>query len=288
MKPQIKSFFDEATSTFSYIVYKEEGCACAVIDAVMNYDPKSAHTSSQSADQMIRFMKEHRLSLNWILETHVHADHFSAAHYLQSTLGGKIAIGAHIEHTQRLFNPFFYLQKNNATPETFFNVLLQDNQTFNIGDLTVTALHVPGHTPCDIAYHIEDAVFVGDTLFMPDLGTARCDFPGGDAAKLYQSIQRILSFPDDTRLFMCHDYPSSRSGAESRCESSVAEQRAYNIHIHEGISEAEFVAMRTERDITLELPALILPSLQINLRAGQFPLPDANGISYLKIPLNTF
>jgi glyoxylase-like metal-dependent hydrolase (beta-lactamase superfamily II) len=286
MKPQVKAFFDKATSSFSYIVYKEEGGACAIIDAVLNYDPRSAHTSSHSADEMIRFMQEHRLSLNWILETHVHADHFSAAHYLQSTLGGKIAIGAHIEHTQRLFNPFFYLQKNNATPENFFNVLLHDNQTFSIGELTVTALHVPGHTPCDIAYHIEDTIFVGDTLFMPNLGTARCDFPGGNPATLYKSIQRILSFPDHTRLFMCHDYPDQQHIPQ--CESSVGEQRTHNIHVREGISEADFIAMRTQRDTTLELPALILPSLQINLRAGQFPPPDANGISYLKIPLNTF
>ncbi|MEJ7807521.1 MAG: MBL fold metallo-hydrolase, partial [Telluria sp.] len=278
MTPQIKAFFDYTTSTVTYVVYEAYGSACAIIDPVLDYDPKSGRTASVAADAVIAFVKEQSLSVAWLLETHAHADHLSGAPYLAAQLGGRIAIGAAIGQVQRAFASVFPSQ-----PGRFDHLFAPDEQ-FMIGRLEARALHVPGHTPADMAFAIGDAVFVGDTLFMPDVGTARCDFPGGDAAMLYRSVQRILALPGATRLFMCHDYPPP--GRPPAWETTVAAQRANNIHIRDGVGEADFVTMRTRRDGTLEMPALILPAIQVNLNAGQLPEPDANGVRYLKIPVN--
>ncbi len=284
MTPTVQSFFDPATWTVSYVVYEKEGSACAIIDSVLDYDPKSGRTRTTSADKLIALVQEKNLQVEWILETHAHADHLSAAHYLKKKIGGKIAIGAAITNVQDVFKRIFHLEPEFRSDGHQFDHLLQDGETFAIGALTAEALSVPGHTPACMAYRIGDAVFVGDTLFMPDVGTARCDFPGGDAHTLYRSIRKLLSLPAETRLFMCHDYPpESRSAA---WETTVAEQRAKNIHVHDGVSEDEFVKMRTERDATLEMPVLILPSVQVNIRAGEMPPKEDNGVSYLKIPIN--
>ena len=284
MTPTVQSFFDPATWTISYVVYEQEGSVCAIIDPVLDYDPKSGRTRTTSADKLISFVQEKNLQIEWILETHAHADHLSAAHYLKKKIGGKIAIGAAITNVQDVFKRIFHLEPEFRSDGHQFDLLLKDGETFAIGALTVEALSVHGHTPACMAYRIGDAVFVGDTLFMPDVGTARCDFPGGDAHMLYRSIRKLLSLPAETRLFMCHDYPpESRSAA---WETTVAEQRAKNIHVHEGVSEDEFVKMRTERDATLQMPVLILPSVQVNIRAGEMPPPEDNGVSYLKIPIN--
>lgn len=285
MTPAVRSFFDPATWTVSYVVHEQEGSACAIIDAVLDYDPKSGRTRTTSADKLIAFVQEKSLQVGWILETHAHADHLSAAHYLRGKLGGKIAIGAAITDVQAVFKRIFHLEAAFRPDGHQFDQLLQDGETFAIGALTAEALSVPGHTPACMAYRIGDAVFVGDTLFMPDVGTARCDFPGGDASALYRSVRRLLSLPPDTRLFMCHDYPPE--GRSPVWETTVAEQRATNIHVHDGVSEDEFVKMRTARDATLEMPVLILPSVQVNIRAGEMPPKEDNGVSYLKIPLNT-
>ncbi|MBR7801130.1 MBL fold metallo-hydrolase [Undibacterium fentianense] len=284
MKPQIQHFFDPRTFTATYLVFDVEGGHAAVIDPVLDYDPKSGRTKTESADQILAALKQHHLQLDWILETHAHADHFSGAHYLQKEAGGKIAIGARINQVQSVFKKLFHLEPELAVDGSQFDHLFQADECFQIGQLQAQALFVPGHTPADIAYKIDDAIFVGDTLFMPDVGTARCDFPGGDARMLYASIQRLLSFPDDTRLFMCHDYPPK--DREVTIESNVRAQKEMNIHVHQGIDENAFVAMRTQRDAGLEMPVLILPAIQINIRAGNPPPPEANGISYLKIPLN--
>ena len=284
MTPTVQSFFDPATWTVSYVVYEQEGSVCAIIDPVLDYDPKSGRTRTSSADKLISFVQGKNLQIEWILETHAHADHLSAAHYLKKKIGGKIAIGAAITNVQDVFKRIFHLEPEFRSDGHQFDLLLKDGETFAIGALTVEALSVHGHTPACMAYRIGDAVFVGDTLFMPDVGTARCDFPGGDAHMLYRSIRKLLSLPAETRLFMCHDYPpESRSAA---WETTVAEQRAKNIHVHDGVSEEEFVKMRTERDATLQMPVLILPSVQVNIRAGEMPPPEDNGVSYLKIPIN--
>ncbi len=285
---QVEGFFDPATKTISYLVFDENSRKGAIIDSVLDYDPKAGRTSTASADTIIERIRELDVTLEWILETHVHADHLSAAPYLKERLGGEVAIGAHITAVQKFFGTLFNAGAGFAHDGSQFDRLLADDETFTIGSLQVRALHTPGHTPACLTYVISDgtssAAFVGDTLFMPDYGTARCDFPGGDPRTLYRSIQRILSLPADTALYMCHDYlPGNR---EPRFVTTVAEQRAENIHIHEGIGEEDFVAMRTQRDATLDMPVLILPSVQVNMRAGQFPEPEANGISYLKIPLN--
>lgn len=285
MNPTVTSFFDPATWTVSHVVYEKEDSACAVIDSVLDYDPKSGRTRTASADRLITFIRKKQLRVDWILETHAHADHLSAAHYLRRELGGKIAIGAAITDVQKVFARIFHLEPAFRPYGHQFDKLLQDGESFAIGALSAEAMSVPGHTPACMAYRIGDAVFVGDTLFMPDVGTARCDFPGGDAHALYRSMRKLLDLPAETRLFMCHDYPpDDRSPA---WQSSVAAQRAANIHIHEGVGEDEFVAMRTARDATLEMPVLILPSVQINIRAGEMPPPEGNGVSYLKIPLDT-
>ena len=284
MTPTVQSFFDPATWTVSYVVYEQEGSVCAIIDPVLDYDPKSGRTRTTSADKLISFVQEKNLQIEWILETHAHADHLSAAHYLKKKIGGKIAIGAAITNVQDVFKRIFHLEPEFRSDGHQFDLLLKDGETFAIGALTVEALSVHGHTPACMAYRIGDAVFVGDTLFMPDVGTARCDFPGGDAHMLYRSIRKLLNLPAETRLFMCHDYPpESRSAA---WETTVAEQRAKNIHVHDGVSEEGFVQMRTERDATLQMPVLILPSVQVNIRAGEMPPPEDNGVSYLKIPIN--
>ena len=281
---EIKSFFDPGTWTFTYVVYAGKGSPCVVIDSVLNYDSNSGRTTTHSADQVIEFIQGNQLKLTWILETHAHADHLSAAPYLQEKLGGKLVIGDRIVNVQQVFKGVFNLDASFATNGSQFDQLVKDGESLAFGDLSLKALFVPGHTPACMAYQVGDAIFVGDTMFMPDVGTARCDFPGGDAHTLYQSMKRILSFPPNTRLFMCHDYPPN--GRPVAFETTVAEQRKKNIHVHDGISEAEFIKMRTERDATLEMPVLILPSVQVNIRAGQMPPKDDNGIAYLKIPVN--
>jgi len=284
MTPQIQAFFDDATWTVSYVVFDEPGGHCAVIDSVLDYDPKSGRTRTQSADRLLSFIESQRLTLQWILETHAHADHLSAAHYLRSRLGGRIAVGAAITQVQEVFKAVFHLEAGFSTQGRQFDHLLQDNEVFLIGRLQAQALAVPGHTPACVAYQVGDAVWVGDTLFMPDVGTARCDFPGGNAHTLYQSIQRLLSLPPQTRLFMCHDYPPQ--GRPPAWQTTVAAQRKHNIHVHDGTTEEAFVQLRTARDATLEMPVLILPAVQVNIRAGALPPAEDNGISYLKIPVN--
>ncbi len=283
-KPQVHGIFDPATWTVTYVVYEKEGSPAAIIDSVLDYDPKSGRTKTDSADKVIAFVKEKRLSVEWILETHAHADHITAAPYLKQKLGGKTAIGDHITAVQKVFKGIFNLEPSFTTDGQQFDHLLQEDETFGIGNLTGRVMYVPGHTPACVAYQIGDAVFVGDTMFMPDVGTARCDFPGGDAKTLYRSVQKILSLPSQTRLFMCHDYPPT--DRPIAFETTVAEQRAKNVHIHDGVSEEAFVAMRTKRDATLEMPVLILPSVQVNIRAGEMPPNDDNGVAYLKIPVN--
>jgi glyoxylase-like metal-dependent hydrolase (beta-lactamase superfamily II) len=284
MNPIVKGFYDDITGTVTYVVYEKPGSVCAIVDPVLDYDPKAGRTSTASADKVIAFVKEMNLSVEWILETHAHADHLSAAPYMRSRLGGKIAIGANITRVQSVFKKIFNLEPEFRLDGSQFDHLIEEGVPFTIGNLQAEAIHVPGHTPACMAYKVGDAVFVGDTLFMPDLGTARCDFPGGDAHTLYRSVQKLLRLPSETRLFMCHDYPPE--GREAHFESTVGEQRVHNIHIHEGVSEAAFVEMRTQRDATLDMPNLILPSVQVNIRAGQTPPPEGNGVSYLKIPLN--
>ena len=285
---QVEGFFDPATWTISYLVRDITTGDCALIDSVLDYDAKSGHTSTGSADKLIARVHELGATVRWILETHVHADHMSAAPYLKARLGGQIGIGAQITTVQKVFGTLFNAGSEMARDGSQFDRLFADGETFALGSLEVRAMHTPGHTPACMTYVIRDgehtAAFVGDTLFMPDYGTARCDFPGGDARTLFGSIQKVLSLPDDTVLYMCHDYlPGGRAVA---FVSTVADERAHNIHIHAGVSEAEFVAMRTARDATLDMPTLILPSVQVNMRAGHLPEPEDNGTRYLKIPLN--
>jgi glyoxylase-like metal-dependent hydrolase (beta-lactamase superfamily II) len=283
--PIIRAFFDPETFTVTYVVHDAETQCAAVIDSVFNFDPASGRTSLRSADKVIAYVREQGLTVEWLLETHAHADHLSAAPYLQDKLGGKIAIGEHIVTVQKVFGTLFNAGTEFQRDGSDFDHLFADGDRFKIGNLDVTVLHVPGHTPACIAYVIGDAVFVGDTLFMPDYGTARTDFPGGDARKLYQSMRRLLSLPETTRLFMCHDYlPEGRD--KYVWETTVAAERKGNIHAHDGVTEDEFVNMRTARDKTLDMPRLILPSVQVNMRAGHLPPAEDNGIRYLKIPLD--
>lgn len=283
MQPIIKAFFDRDTSTISYVIYDRDAGHAAIIDPVLDYDPKSGRASTLGADQLLAFIAEHSLTVDWILETHAHADHLSAAYYLKKKVGGKIAIGEHIRDVQQVFKQIFNLDGEFKCDGAQFDYLFKADEVFQIGQLSATALFVPGHTPADMAYLIDDALFVGDTLFMPDVGTARCDFPGGNAHTLYQSVQKILSLPATTRLFMCHDYPPNERAPI--WETTVAEQTLNNVHIRSGIDEASFVAMRQARDATLEMPRLIYPSIQVNIRAGQLPPAESNGMSYLKIPV---
>lgn len=283
-RPVVRSFFDPATSTFTHVVFDQAGGRAAVVDPVLDFDAASGRTRHESADKVIAFVREQRLTVDWVLETHAHADHLSAAPFIQAQLGGRIAIGEAIRRVQGVFKPIFNLEPGFATDGSQFDHLFADGEVFAIGGLQAEAWHVPGHTPADLAYVIGDVVFVGDTLFPPDVGTARCDFPGGDAHALYRSIQRLLALPDDTRLFMCHDYPTTDRAPVAM--STVGEQRRGNIHVHEGVDEAGFVAMRQARDATLDMPRLILPAIQVNVRAGHLPPPEADGQRYLKLPVN--
>ena len=283
-QPQVQAFFDPATWTVTYVVFEQPGGHCAIVDPVLDYDPKAGRTRTASARKVVDFVRAQQLTVQWILETHAHADHLTAAYHLREVLGGKIAIGAEITQVQKVFKGIFHLEPGFQADGRQFDHLFSDGEAFSIGSLQARALAVPGHTPACMAYQIGDAAFVGDTLFMPDVGTARCDFPGGNAHTLYQSIRRLLALPPATRLFMCHDYPPA--GREATWQTTVAEQRASNIHVHDGVSEDEFVAMRKRRDATLEMPVLILPSVQVNIRAGDLPPKDDNGVAYLRIPLN--
>ena len=282
-EPVIRSFFDSETFTVTHVVSDPLTGRAAIIDSVLDFDPKSGRTAHRAADRIVDYVRQAGLSVDWLLETHAHADHLSAAPYLKQALGGKIAIGARIRDVQKTFKAIFNA-KSMDTDGGDFDRLFDDGEQFMIGELLVRVVHTPGHTPACLSYVIGQDVFVGDTLFMPDYGTARCDFPGGDAATLYRSIRKILSLPNETRLHLCHDYPPASRGP--MWVSSVIEQREKNIHVHDGISEAEFVNMRRARDQTLAMPTLILPALQVNLRAGCLPEPEDNGVSYLKIPLN--
>jgi glyoxylase-like metal-dependent hydrolase (beta-lactamase superfamily II) len=279
----VKAFFDPQTWTYTYVVYESKGSPCIVIDSVLNYDPKSGRTKTKSADEVITFIQDNRLQLEWILETHAHADHLTAAPYIQEKLGGKIAIGDHITTVQGVFKGVFNLD-DVAVDGSQFDALIKEGESIAFGNLSFKALYVPGHTPACMAYEIGDSIFVGDTLFMPDVGTARCDFPGGSANNLYRSIQSILKYPPSTKLYICHDYPPN--GRPPEYQSTVADQKKSNIHVHDGVTEAQFVAMRTKRDAGLEMPTLILPSIQVNIRAGHMPKAEGNGTAYLKIPLN--
>ncbi|MGP1395687.1 MAG: MBL fold metallo-hydrolase [Inquilinaceae bacterium] len=285
MTPRVTGFFDEATNTVSHVVAEPDGSHCAIVDPVLDYDPKSGRTQTGSADRIIAHVRDQGLTVDWILETHAHADHLTAAPYLKETLGGRIGIGAHITDVQAIFGDVFNAEPEFAKDGSQFDRLFKDGDTFTIGTMEVRVMHTPGHTPACITYVAGDAAFIGDTLFMPDYGTARCDFPGGDAATLYRSIRKVLSLPPETRLFLCHDYKAPGRDRFA-WETTVADERAHNVHVHDGVSEADFVAMRTERDKTLSMPALILPSVQVNMRAGVPPPPEDNGTTYLKIPLN--
>jgi glyoxylase-like metal-dependent hydrolase (beta-lactamase superfamily II) len=286
MKPQVTAFFDKTTFTVSYVVADVAIRRCAVIDSVLDYNASSGCTGTASADRIVAFIDEQSLQTEWILETHVHADHLSAAPYLKQKLSGKLGIGEHISEVQQVFSGIFNTEPGFCTHGSQFDHLFKDEEAFAIGSLQARALHTPGHTPACMTYLIGDAAFVGDTLFMPDYGTARCDFPGGDARQLYRSIRRIFDLPGATRLFMCHDY--APNGREYLWETTVAEQRSSNVHIHDGVSEDAFVKMRSERDATLDMPKLMLPSVQVNMRAGEMPPVETNGRRYLKIPLNAF
>lgn len=284
MNPVVKGFFDVDTWTVTYVVYEKPKSPCIIIDSVLGYDPKSGRTNTKMAEEVIQFVNENELKVEWILETHAHADHVTAAPYLKSRLGGQIAIGDHISVVQGVFKGIFNLESAFPTDGSQFDRLLKDGERIDFGGLSLKAIFVPGHTPACMAYQIGDAIFVGDTMFMPDVGTARCDFPGGNASVLYQSMKKILSNPPETRLFMCHDYPPNNRPIQF--ETTVAEEKKSNIHMHDGISEEQFIEMRTKRDATLEMPVLILPAIQVNIRAGEFPPAESNGISYLKIPVN--
>jgi len=284
VNPIVKSFFDTATATFTYVVYEKEGSSCAVIDSVLHFDQRSGRTNSSSVEPVVAFIESMKLRVEWILETHAHADHLSAAQLIKKQLGGKVAMSQHIQKVQTTFKGIFNLEGSFIPNGSQFDYLIQDDEQLLCGDLIFQCFGVPGHTPACMAYQFSDSIFVGDTLFPPDVGTARCDFPGGDASSLYRSIKRILSFPDETKLYMCHDYPPP--GRKIQSFSTVALQRKDNIHIHDGVSEDEFINMRKNRDATLEMPILILPSIQINIRAGHFPPKESNQVSYLKLPLN--
>lgn len=285
--PIVKDFFHEDTNTFSYVVRDPATKACAIIDSVLDYDPASASTSTIHADKIIAYIKEQGLTVEWILETHAHADHLTAAQYLKAELGGKIAMSQKIGIVQETFGAIYHLDIKQWNAQQLFDYLFKDHESFQIGTLKAYNIPTPGHTPACLSYVIGDAVFVGDTLFMPDYGTARCDFPRGSAEQLYDSVQSLFQLPEDTRVFLCHDYlPETRESYV--CESDIQTQKTQNIHIHQGISKAEFAQMRNQRDSGLNMPKLILPAIQINMKAGQFPEPEANGVSYLKLPLNYF
>ncbi len=283
--PEVHAFFDDATNTVSYVVVDPGTGRAAAIDSVLDYDPAAGRTGRASADRLIAFVRERGLRVEWLLETHVHADHLTAAPYLQAQLGGRTAIGARIQEVQETFGRLFNFEPEFQRDGRQFDHLFVDNETFLVGQIAARALHTPGHTPACMTYVIGDAAFVGDTLFMPDYGTARCDFPGGDAATLFHSIRRIYALPADTRLFMCHDY-GAPGRSDFRWETTVAAERAGNVHLNDRTSEEDFVRLRKARDAALAMPRLILPSVQVNMRTGHMPPPEANGVSYLKIPID--
>ena len=286
LKPDVTAFFDGVTNTVSYVVKDPTSPSCAVIDSVLDFDYASGHISHESADRVIDFIRAQEMRLEWVIETHVHADHLSAAPYIQQTLGGKIGIGDRIAVVQDTFGKIFNEGTEFQRDGSQFDRLFVDGDTYTIGSLEARAIHTPGHTPACMTHVIGDAAFVGDTLFMPDGGTARADFPGGDAGQLFRSIRKVLALPPETRLFMCHDY--GPDGRDIRWETTVAEERAANIHVRDGVTEDEFVAMRNARDATLGMPRLIIPSIQVNMKAGRLPEPEDNGTRFLKVPLNTF
>lgn len=285
MKPDVKAFFHDQSHTVSYVVTEPDGNHCAIIDPVLDFDPRSGRTATTAADEIVSYLTQRSLIVDWILETHVHADHLSAAPYIQSTVGGQLGIGEYITEVQDLFKNLFNTEPGFTADGRQFDQLLSGGDRISVGSMEIEVLHTPGHTPACVTYIVGDAAFVGDTLFMPDYGTARTDFPGGDAKELYRSIKKVLSLPPSTRLFMCHDY--APNGREYAWETTVAAQRAENIHVRDGVSEDDFVEMRTQRDLDSDLPALLIPSIQVNMRAGHMPPPESNGIAYLKIPLNT-
>ncbi len=284
--PLVTGFFDTDSNTISYVVQDPASPACAVIDSVLDFDYAAGRTGHRGAEAIIAFIRERGLRLDWLIETHVHADHLSAAPFIQAALGGKIAIGQGITTVQTVFGEIYHHGPEQPRDGRPFDHLFHDGETYAIGSLTATALHTPGHTPACMSHIMGDAAFVGDTLFMPDGGTARADFPGGDAHALYASIQRLYALPPETRLFMCHDY--APNGRAITWQTTVAEQRAGNIHVRDGVSEADFVSLRSARDATLGMPKLMLPAIQVNMLAGHLPAPEANGERYLKIPLNAF
>ncbi|PHR65451.1 MBL fold metallo-hydrolase [Alcanivorax sp.] len=286
LRPDVTAFFDQDTNTVSYVVTDPATRHCAIVDSVLDYNANAGRTSHSSAQRMVDHIEQNNLTVDWLLETHVHADHLSAAPWIQQQVGGQLAIGEHICTVQDTFGKVFNAGTEFARDGSQFDHLFKDGEHYKVGSIDARAIHTPGHTPACMSHVIGDAVFVGDTLFMPDYGTARCDFPGGDARTLYRSIQKLLVLPDQTRMFLCHDYlPDSRQSLI--WETTVGEQRKHNIHVHEGTSEDDFVSMRETRDATLDMPRLILPSVQVNMRAGHLPAAEDNGVQYLKIPLNT-
>lgn len=285
-RPEVKAFFDEASNTFSYVAWDPSTREAAVIDSVLDYDAASGHTRRDSADALIAFVKSRGLEVAWVIDTHVHADHLSAAPYVQSVLGGRLAIGEHIREVQQTFGKIFNAGSEFQRDGSQFDHLFKDGERYRLGNIDAVALHTPGHTPACMTHVIGDAAFVGDTLFMPDYGTARCDFPGGDARTLFRSIQRLFALPGETRVFLCHDYKTAGRDTFVH-ETSVADERQANIHVREGTTEDDFVQMRAARDATLAVPRLLLPAVQVNMRAGALPPAEDNGIRYLKIPLDT-
>ena len=285
MRPEVTAYFDSATNTISYVVRDANSHSCAIVDSVLDFDAASGRTSTTSADRIIETVRSSGLQVLWHLETHAHADHLSAAPYLQRELGGEIAIGEHILDVQSVFGDVFNEGAQFARDGSQFDRLLKDGDSLPLGTATIEVMHTPGHTPACVVYLVGDAAFVGDTIFMPDFGTARCDFPGGSAKQLWQSIQKLWTLPDETRLFMCHDYKAPGRD-EYRWETTVGEQRLQNKHVGDGATEMSFVALREQRDSELSMPRLLLPSVQINMRAGRFPEPEGNGVAYMKLPIN--
>ena len=286
-RPEVKSFFHAPSNTFSYVVWDQATLEAAVFDAALDYDPAAGRIRHDGVEEIVTFVRARRLAVAWVIDTHVHADHLSAAPYVRAKLGGKLAIGEHIRAVQETFGTVYNAGSGFARDGSQFDHLFRDGERYLLGGIEATAIHTPGHTPACMTHVIGDAAFVGDTLFMPDYGTARCDFPGGDAATLYASIQKIFALPDATRVFLCHDYKAPGRD-EFLHETTIGAERAGNIHVRDGIAEADFVAMRTARDATLKMPQLILPAVQVNMRAGQLPPAEDNGVHYLKIPLDAF
>lgn len=284
-RPDVKAFFDPATNTISYVVTDPESRVCAVIDSLLDYDQASGRTSTGSADKLIAYIRKHNLKLDWIIDTHVHADHLTAAPYIREQLGGRTAIGEHISKVQKVFGALFNAEQSFHTDGSQFDHLFTDGEAYQVGSIAAKAIHTPGHTPACMSHLIGDALFVGDTIFMPDFGTARCDFPGGNAGTLYDSIQKLFALPPETRMFLCHDYKAPGRD-EYVWETTVEEQRAHNIHVGGGASREAFIQMRDARDATLAMPTLILPSVQVNMRAGDMPPPEADGKRFIKIPIN--